>query len=378
MMYNRGLLPIIFMTALFAICGCKASNDTNYPVKDSGLVVDDMQFSTPPLFYWLDNHRITMVTRGKIVEDPIMDQYRKIGLKVWNIDTDKIDDLIAPIEANIAYLCVSDSLVRFGTIAFNDKGQQNNLYVAELNQKKQVSNIQSDTQAGERDPFTCRLKSNNKLPDWAKKIPPMNIHLLRPEHGFIFIDRDTNKWGTPNYGLRDIHSVRLHKLDEQVKQGIDLPIIPEENSNQKNNYSFQPEYYKYKDAYLIRLCCYDTPLYWVHPNGKVEMEWEPKESDFDKLKMGIPVEYTATKIGLIFRLVDPIVIGKADLLKVNGHGDFSYITKGRVGQSFQVSPDGCSVAFLNDDRKYIDSRRPMLFRKLQVINLCLEKNNGNT
>ena len=49
------------------------------------------------------------------------------------------------------------------------------------------------------------------------------------------------------------------------------------------------------------------------------------------------------------------------------------LIKGRVdNNSINVSPDGYSVAFLNDDRKYIDPGHPMLFHKLQVINLCLE------
>lgn len=370
---------LIFLIIVFAISGCGASNESLYPVKDSGLVVDDRQLPIPPLFNWLDNHRIIMQTRGKIVEDPSMDQYRKIGLKVWDINTDKLNDLIEPVIADLSYLCLSDSVVTFGTAVLNDKDPQRHRYVAELDQKKDIKNIQPDSQVGEINQFTCRLKSNNPLPEWAKNISPINIRLLRPEHGFILIDRDTTVFGTPLSRENGKpggwpHSVRLYRLGESKEQGVDLPIVPQGEIDPNNIYGFEPRYYKFKDAYLIQLYCVNMPLYWVHSTGKVEKAWQPREDDFDKVKMTVGAEFTATKAGLITRLFDYSQVEKikhGGLLKVNGHGDFSYIVKGRIGQGFQVSPDGCSVAFLNDDRKFIDVRQPMLFHKLQVINLCV-------
>lgn len=376
----------VFLIALFAISGCKASNEIHYPVKDSGLVVDDRQFSTPPLFNWLDNHRIIVQTRGKIVEDLSMNQYLKTGLKVWDINTNRFDDLMAPVDAYLAYLCVSDKLVTFGTVANNNKNPQQYFYEADLDQNKQVKNIQPNNKTGELDKFTCRLKSDNSLPEWAKNIPSANIRLLRPEHGFIVIYRDTTTFGGILPGALGKpsgwpHSVRLYRPGESKEQGVDLPIVPQGEIDLNNIYGFEPRYYRFKDAYLIHLCCVNMPLYWVYATGKVEKAWQVQEGDFDKVKMTVGAEFIPTKVGLISRLFDYSQVEEikhGGLLKINGHGDLSYIAKGRIGQSFQVSPDGCSVAFLNDDRKYIDTRHPMLFNKLQVINLCLENDNGNT
>lgn len=373
----------VILLMLFAISGCGSSNETLYPVKDSGLLVVDRTFFTPPLFYWLDNHRIIVQTNGKIVGSPSIDQYHKVGLKVWDVNTNKLNDLIAPVVADLAYLCLSDKLVTFGTTMYDNKNPQRYFYKADLDQDMQIKNIQPNSQIGELDQFTCRLKSGNSLPEWTKDIPTFNIKLLRPEHGFILLDRDTTAFGSPIYGEKGKpigwpRSVGLYRLGESKEQGVNLPIVPQVEVGLNNIYGFEPRYFKFKGAYLIDSHCENVPLYWVYPTGKVEQAWLEQKGDFDKVKMTVGAEFTPTKVGLITRLYDYSQVEKikhGGLLQVKGHGDLKYIAKGRIGRGFQVSPDGCSVAFLNDDREYIDARHPMLFHKLQVINLCMANKN---
>ena len=53
----------VFLIALFAISGCKASSESLYKVRDSSLVVDASSNIESQNFYWLDNHRIIAQTR---------------------------------------------------------------------------------------------------------------------------------------------------------------------------------------------------------------------------------------------------------------------------------------------------------------------------
>jgi hypothetical protein len=377
---NQSTLAPLVLLILF-ISGCSASNESLYQVKDSGLLVIDRPLLTPHLFYWLDNHRIIVQTNGKRVGEPSIDQYHKVGLKVWDVSINKYKDVIAPVVADLAYLCLSDKLVTFGTTNWDNKNPQRYFYKAELDQNKQIKNIQPNSQIGELNQFTCRLKSENPLPEWAKNIPQRNIVHLRPQDGFVWIDRDLDSFGNPLYKGAQVgksgwpRAVRLYRPGESKVQGIDLPIITQEGRNFTNTYGFEPMYYKFKDAYYFNSWSSNN-FYWLYPTGKVDIAWQVQKGDFDKVKMTVGAEFTPTKVGLITRLFDYIQVEKikhGGLLKVDGHGEFSYITKGRIGQSFQVSPDGCSVAFLNDDRKYIDGRHPMLFHKLQVVNLCAKE-----
>ena len=101
--------------------------------------------------------------------------------------------------------------------------------------------------------------------------------------------------------------------------------------------------------------------------------WQEQEGDFNRNQMDEPPYYIPTKAGLLVRQFDYRQIEKiklGGLLKIESHGNNTYVTKGRIDASIQVSPDGCSAAYLDDDRKYIDARHPALFYKLKVVKLC--------
>lgn len=79
------LLVVFILTLLVgARLGCAVSDESQYSIKDSGLVVDDASLIEIHPFYWLDNHRIITQTRGRIVDNPVLADYKKIGLVVFD------------------------------------------------------------------------------------------------------------------------------------------------------------------------------------------------------------------------------------------------------------------------------------------------------
>lgn len=152
MQINRGLYPI-FLFTLFAIIGCKASNETLYPVKDSGLVVDASSgINGLHSFYWLDDHRIITQTRGKIVSEPTnKNQNEKVSLVLWDTDTNRQITVIAPQKANIGSLCAKGKFFKSFTLTASPAVS----YTGEFDENMQIKNLRPDVKTGEIDRISC-------------------------------------------------------------------------------------------------------------------------------------------------------------------------------------------------------------------------------
>lgn len=367
MQINRGL-SLIFLFTLFVIVGCNDLNESLYHVKDSGLVVDASLSIGSHNFYWLDNHRIITQTRGKIVTEPtIKNQLEKVSLVIWITESNNIETIVPPATVDFSSLCVADNFFKFGTGIWG--GISENLsYVGDLDQNKNIKNLKPNMLVGEIDAISCKLKSDVVLPEWAKKIDPINIRLLRPEHGFIVIYRnDILQWPT---------SVKLYRPGASENEGFDFS---KELNKPTDAFVFGliPLFYSYKNAYYLgAISGPETPVWWLNIDGTLQQDNEMHQLKNMKVS-------SSTSTGWLYptNKLSPIAsVSSFRVGKINDDGLYTFnqvsspkrLVKGRVdNNSINVSPDGCSVAFLNDDRKYIDARHPMLFHKLQVINLCL-------
>lgn len=67
--------------------------------------------------------------------------------------------------------------------------------------------------------MSCRPLGEVPLPEWtnAVRYPAINLRRLRPEHGFLVIDRDSpTDWP---------RSIRLYRAGEGREQGVDLSRV---------------------------------------------------------------------------------------------------------------------------------------------------------
>lgn len=375
---NRWQLPsyrfCVFLIALFTISGCKASNETHYPVKDSGLVVDASLSIGSNNFYWLDNHRIIVQTRGKIASEPtIKNQLEEVSLVIWDTNTNREVTLIPPQKANVGSLCVTNKLFKSFTLVFSDRPLPVIGYIGEFDENMQIKNLRPNIKTGELDKISCQLKSDVLLPEWVKKIPPTDIVLLRPEHGFIVIYRDDIlQWPT---------SVKLYRPKASQTEGIDFS---KQLTKPTDAFVFGliPMFYSFKGAYYLgAISGPETPVWWLNIDGTLQQDKEIHQQKSMKISNTASAGwlYPTRKLSPVtavssFRAGD---IGDDGLYTFNHIKIPIRLVKGRIDNKIDISPDGCSVAFLNDDRPKVSPDKPMLFRKLQVINLCMEKNNGN-
>lgn len=346
--------PVLVLLTALSFSVCEAFERSPYPVIASDLTVLDgspgLQLTT---FRWLDDHRLITLAIDRI--EMLPKGYTKLfqSLKVWDIASNTVTTLVEP---DVGGLCVGDGFIRYYIRRIGEDGKEViDRYFGPVGQTKKF------TSPGALDRVSCRLKSEI-LPEWAQKIPEVNIRYLRPEHGFLVIDRDS-----VDHAPR---TLRLYRPGSTKDQGIDLSKLLGDPPP-KYPMIF-PRYFEFKQAYLLNAIPSGQLAMWLFPDGRIEPALSRDQIDIKLKRKGSTYSFQVKK-GVLF--------GASSFAddKVRDGGLFLFderlrpqrVVAGRIGQEIEVSPDGCKAAFANDTRDVVEG---YLMHKLQVINLCQEIN----
>ena len=354
----KRLLPLL---AALALAGCDVLEASPYPVIKSDLVVQNRPSETIQYFGWIDNQRIVAMVIDRIEPNPDGGTRIYRSLKRWDVSSNTMTTLVD--DDQIAGVCVGGGNIRYYIKKHTPESKERLEGYFGTDDA-----IRQTTEKGPFIPSTCELQSKYPLPDWTKNIPnpEINIRRLRPEHGFIVIDRES-----PRHWPR---SIKLYQHEKNAP--IDLPRILEGGGPNPDTLGVYPKWYSHRQAYYLPALRSGSPSWWLMPSGELEIAWQIPDGGIK-----LPSK-TMTRTAISVATEIPVIgasdynietIRESGLYVLSDFNNPKRIVKGRIAQELEVSPDGCKVAFGNDDRPTIDPRKPILFHKLQVINLCPEK-----
>lgn len=319
-----------------------------YPVLRSELKVEDTHsiFSSPR-FRWLDNHRIVALVGERPDPQPSGRQRMIHAMKVWDVSTNEVHTLVAD---DVDALCLVDGYFRIMVRKSGPDGKEALEFYA--GREGALQRVPPDR----FDYMSCRPVSEVPLPEWTKseRDADVNIQRLNPEDGFLLIRRESRD--SPAAGMV------LHRPDGSSS---DVSSIL---GDRPVKYPYiQPIYFEFKKAYLMHLVGS-----WLYRDGRVVQDeaLSPKSLAIERSLSGDHLTPTASFSVFVARTFEPSLIGKQGLFEFIESDNHRRVVKGRIGRQREVSPDGCKLAFANDDRWNIDRDAPRNAFKLQIMNLC--------
>lgn len=329
-----------------------------YPVLRSELQIDDVDTNLLlPRFQWLDDHRLVVVAFDHFKPMPTGRSHQMDALVVWDIATNTTTKVVEP---DVGGLCVLDGQVLYFKRLIDPTGAIYRDSQRRIHYRGPIGKGEPIPFKEPTDPRTCAPKSDHSgLPEWAnaERDADANIRRLKPEDGFLVIRRTSRD--APAEGIV------LHRPDGSSS---DVSSILGERSVK---YPYvQPIYFAFKNAYLMHLSGS-----WLHRDGRVipDSALSPKPLVIDRSLRGDHLTPTAKSPVFVARTFEPGYIGKQGLYELIVTDRHRRVITGRIGREREVSPDGCKVAYANDDRWRIDRNAPRDVFKLQVITLCSEK-----
>lgn len=340
-----------------------------YPVMRSELQVDDVDtIRLLPRFQWLDNHRLAVVAFDHRKPMPNGRSYQMDALFVWDIATSSTPKVVEP---DVGGLCIRDGQVLYFKRVIDPSGATYRDSQRRVHYRGPLGKGEPIPFKEPTDPKTCAPKSDRSgLPGWTQSIrdPEINLRRLRPEHGFLVIDRDSpTNWP---------RSIRLYPPGERREQEVDLSRMLGAHQRSPVTMGVYPTWYAHQGAYFVRGFRGGDPHWWLYPDGRLVEAWRIPEGGInyrDRRGTGTYMAPTATFPVQGTTDYDHQFIGSGGLYALADFFNPRRVVKGRIGQELEVSPDGCKVAFANDDRWSIDKDSPRHVFKLQIINLCPEK-----
>lgn len=348
---SRIVLLVITITQV-AGCGFKAEAET--PVLKSELVVEDHD---PRLllgnFKWLDNDHILAVDHDHVEPLPKGGGWWVQRLILWDVRSNKTTRIHEP---DVGGLCLMNGNIRFFTRKIDANAVETRQY-----HEGTLGNFKPLDLREPIDLVSCESEENRSfLPGWAQAILPIDIIRLKPEHGFIWIDRDDI--------MQKPRGLWLYPPHANKNQGIDISRIMGDYPR-KNAFGLFVKYFPHQRAYSTYAFGVD---WWIYPDGKLEPSPSRIKSNFDFSRKGAS-EDAPTQAGVVFGASNftDRPIGDGGLFLRDSKLNIKRLTKGRITHEIEVSPDGCKVAYGNDRQ---EPARPTtgLTYKLEVINLCKE------
>lgn len=219
------------------------------------------------------------------------------------------------------------------------------------------------------DLMTCKSKADLRKSAAAEAATSLgeNIVNLRPNHGFIVIDRDSPvDWP---------RSMSLHIPGKG--HPVDITKIIEGSGPNQLLLIFHPKWYEHKGAYYIPSLRKGGSSWWLKPNGELEVAWTISKSGvkYPSQRM-TQSEVSLTSLGPVVGLFDygTKSIGHSGLYFITSKNTLKKIATGRVGEEIEISPNGCKIAFANDERLSTSANayEHYPYHKLQIIDICQE------
>ncbi len=354
-----GVMLVLFAAAAYHF---DLTDQEPYPVLRSELHVEDMQPGfVNPRFRWLDNDRIVALVGER--PDPLpRDRKRMIhAMKVWDVRTNDVRTLVPD---DVDALCLADGYFRIMVRKSGPDGKETlEFYAGRAGALQRVS-------PGRFDSMSCRPLGEVPLPEWTNAVrdPAINLRRLRPEHGFLVIDRDSpTDWP---------RSIRLYRAGEGREQGVDLSRVLGLHRPSPVIMGVDAIWYPHRGAYFVRALTGGEPFWWLSPDGQMAEAGRIPDGGINyrnRRGTGTQMAPTATFPVQGTTDYDHRFIGTGGLYSLADFLNPRRLVRGRIGQELEVSPDGCKVAYANDDRWRIDRDAPRDVFKLQVITLCTEK-----
>lgn len=364
----------IALLALFSINACDTLENPEYPVVDSGVVVGDESA------YWLDNVHMLVRPGNKFSTEINGNKVAEyFPLQIWDIRTNQLTLLPgqnATAADSFSTPCVGNGIIRYSRARKTGEATWDDISFTvtykSASGKLEFGDPTQDAFKGDFDKVNCLYSDEVSLPEWTKQVRKSDITPLRPEHGFLFMIRD-DVLATPK-------GLYLYPPGGNSREGAkdlfqEMHITPTPDYGFINEHNLK--YYAFKKAYKLDLKGSDI-TWWLYPDGHVEnggdwSELRPRRNNYGEVldqKYTYLSWYTPTA-------VYPIAANyRMGHVTIDHYGLYAYmgdrnnpkrLVKGRVDRNLQVAPDGCKVAFLNDDRPYVEDKDAY---KLQVIDLC--------
>jgi hypothetical protein len=184
----------------------------------------------------------------------------------------------------------------------------------------------------------------------------------------VVIDRDSpSDWP---------RSIRLYRPDERRELGVDLNRMLGSHRSSPVIMGVDAIWYPHRGAYFVKGLTGGGPFWWLSPDGPIAEAWRIPDGGInyrDGRATGTPMAPTAMFPVQGTTEYDHRFIGSGGLYSLADFSSPRRVVKGRIGQELEVSPNGCKVAYANDERWHIDRDAPRDVFKLQVITLCSEK-----
>lgn len=360
----------IALLALFSINACDTIENPEYPVVDSGVVVGDESA------YWLDNVHMLVRPGNKFsteINGNKVTEY--FPLQIWDIRTNQLTLLPgqnATAADSFSTPCVGNGIIRYSRARKTGEATWDDISFTvtykSVSGKLEFGDPTQDAFKGDFDKVNCLYSDEVSLPEWTKQVRKNNITLLKPEHGFLFLDKENYMAVPKGLYLYPPNSTSREGAKDLFK-AMSITPVPHETYGYSVDNS-DVAYYAFKNAYALRL--QNTRiLWWLYPDGHVESggDWVSMYPDEGNKKI-------LHLRGYIPTVKFPVGVNYFSHDTIDDFGLYAYmgdsnnpqrLVKGRVHDNLQVSPDGCKVAFLNDNRPYVKDGEDY---KLQVIDLC--------
>jgi hypothetical protein len=176
------------------------------------------------------------------------------------------------------------------------------------------------------------------------------------------------------------YPLALHVAEGNANTAIPLPDKFKVLMNINTSINPVMTYAMFKGAYVIRTLPNILPFrvgdtatfWWLYPDGRVEdalmyqrgTDWPHADPRMIELTRAGPILFgeDPTAEGVRY-------IGKAGIYRIASNMQLKSLVKGRIA-NWALSPDGCKLAFGNDDRPLVEGIRQY---KLQVIDVCTER-----
>jgi len=313
--------------------------------------------STGRSVFWVDND--TLVFHGApILQDGTVK--RGEWLLEYKVSTGKVRE-----QGRIGSLCFDNGYIRYWrptpeTADLPLTQQKPEVFYGPYGKETQMPPpLVKKTNAPSARTWDCKYEDElPSLPAWTKgKV----VKRLRPEHGFV--EAAPISW-------MDVRLAKLYPSSggqaDIPLRALDLPI------------SLTTEYYPFKNAYLFTSSYHRTPLpsgvpqnlWWLYPDGRLEEIATIIRDEKNWPLTNVDVwNFVISRQGIYFSGAEPNItprIGKSGLYRLKPGGQPEKIVDGRIG-SKAVSPDGCKIAFGNDDRWLVEGNKQL---KLQIIDVC--------
>jgi hypothetical protein len=222
--------------------------------------------------------------------------------------------------------------------------------------------------------YSCRPESElPPMPAWMAEAKKQGriFSRLRPEHGWL-------EWEKPQpaeaYRNLAKYPTRLYRPGAKADAGVFFGDVLKARLDKATDIDWTTTYVPHKDAYVLRTSHMGSQnagvkatLWWLYPDGRLEeiVTYQRDESHwpFANVHLVVPAQASVFFVGADTKWSKHI--GADGLYKIIAQAP-QRVVAGRITPTV-LSPDGCKLAFGNDERPVVEGTKQY---KLQIVDVC--------